>query len=102
MYGDDMYNDVKSFLPGGKCPPDRPVVLDLGVGIGSFALLALDLGCQVIAFDMLDINVNRVVQTIARARGRDGRPLLERFHVFHNGLRCVVPPGTQVLDLLKK
>jgi hypothetical protein len=43
----------------------------------------------VIAFDMLPENVNRVVQSFSRAKGRDGRLMVERFWGFHNGVKYV-------------
>ncbi len=63
--------------------------LDLGLNIGSWAMLALNRGCHVVAFDILSENVNRVVQTVARAKGEDGRLFLERFSAFQNGVKCV-------------
>lgn len=82
-----MFYDLRSFMRDGTCPPDRPVVLDLGLNIGSFSLLALELGCQVVAFDMLAINVNRVLQTVSTVRDADGSRWLDRFHGFINGLK---------------
>ncbi|MFN9943439.1 MAG: hypothetical protein ACK56I_28600, partial [bacterium] len=32
------------------------------------------------------INVRRVVQTMIAAKGSDGRPFIERFHGFRNGV----------------
>jgi hypothetical protein len=81
------FMELKSFMRDGVCPPDRPVVLDLGLNIGSFSLLALELGCQVVAFDMLAMNVNRVVQTVSVATDADGTRWLDRFHGYINGLR---------------
>ena len=63
-------------------------MLDLGLNIGSFSYLALELGCQVVAFDMLAINVNRVIQTVSATRDADGTRWLDRFHGYINGLRC--------------
>lgn len=83
--------ELGEILPGGACPPDRPVALDLGLNIGSWAMLALNRGCHVVAFDILSENVNRVVQTVARAKGEDGRLYLERFSAFQNGVNNV--PG---------
>ncbi len=54
---------------------------------------ALDLGCQVIAFDAQPDAVNRVVQTLARARDAQGRLMLESFHGYTNVLGCVVNPA---------
>jgi hypothetical protein len=81
-----MYYDFVERLQDGRCPPDRPVVLDLGLNIGSWSMYALERGCHVIAFDALLINVRRVVQTMIAAKGSDGRPFIERFHGFRNGV----------------
>ena len=62
-------------------------VLDLGTNIGSFTLYALERGCHVISFDMLQQNMLKVLQTLSRVVGPHGRLYLEKWHGFRNGVR---------------
>lgn len=91
-FGASTYTELMRVLAGvdNECPPDRPVVLDLGVNIGTFALYALERGCHVIGFDVLEDNMKHVIQTVAKGKGNDGRPLLERFHGYTNAVDSVV------------
>jgi hypothetical protein len=84
-FQDSMYQQVAKLTPQG-CPPDRPVAVDLGLNIGSWSMYALERGCHVIAFDALFINVKRVTQTVIAAKDKHGRPFIERFHGFRNGV----------------
>ncbi len=62
-------------------------VLDVGLSVGSWSIHALDMGCQVIAFDKDLGAVNRMVQTVAKARNAQGNLMLESFHGFVNAVR---------------
>ena len=85
-FDDEMHASIAARLPNGTCSPHRPVVLDIGLNIGTWTMLALERGCQVVAFDALSMNVQRVVQSTLAAVDGDGRPYIERLHAYHNAV----------------
>ena len=57
---------------GTICSRERPFVLDLGMNIGVFTMVFLELGCHVVAFEPLSANLFRARES-ARANGLDSR-----------------------------
>ena len=57
--------ELSAFL-ATACTPARPFMLDVGSNIGSYAVPAAALGCQVIAFDPVMANLGRVVESVRR------------------------------------
>lgn len=84
----DLLPKLASTLKHGACPPDRPVMLYLGLEEGTvgqdFILAGLRAACHVIAFGSRAASVARAVQTAAGAVGADGLPLLTHLHAYHN------------------
>jgi FkbM family methyltransferase len=71
--------DELAFL--NPCPPSSPFVIDVGLNLGSFSLLALQMGCHVIAFEPVLRNLGRVARTVLANPG-----LAARVHLLKNAV----------------
>lgn len=64
---------VKELAALRICPPESPFVIDVGLNLGSFSFMALQLGCHVIAFEPLLRNIGRVARGLAANPDLGGR-----------------------------
>jgi hypothetical protein len=55
------------------CTPEAPFVLDIGMNLGAFSFMALQLGCHVISFEPALRNIGRVARGIAANPDLAGR-----------------------------
>jgi len=69
-FGAEPMRELASWNP---CPQSAPFVLDIGLNLGSFSLLALQMGCHVIAFEPVLRNIGRVARTLAANPGLAAR-----------------------------
>ena len=76
-----MVVTIKRLVKAGViCTRERPFVVDLGMNIGVYTLIFLELGCHVVSFEPLGPNLFRARES-ARANG-----LEERLTLYKNGV----------------
>ena len=82
------HSNIRALADMGPCSKTRPLFLDVGANIGTYAIVAAVLGCHVVAIEAMSANAGRVLETF-RAAG-----LLDSLTLYHNavGLR----PGTDM------
>ena len=82
------HSNIRALADMGPCSEARPIFLDVGANIGTYAIAAAVLGCHVVAIEAMSANAVRIIETF-RAAG-----LLDSLTLYHNavGLR----PGTEM------